>query len=170
MAAELWIWFSLATMNDNYTRPRRPVRPPKPDQIRKPQGRFGWLDDRLLREGWLGRLGPDGTAVLVLLALAADRHGASFYGRERMATVLGMDRRDVDFALTRLVELGLVAHRPWREGHLDGVWQLLAVPRAERRRHQAEPVSIGSVLESLGFGRGEENCAREPRVASRTTA
>lgn len=90
--------------------------------------------------------------MLVLLALAADRQGASFYGRERMTSVLGMSRRDVDFALSRLLELGLVAHRPWRARHADGVWQLLPMPRSERGpRSGGEPVSIRSVLESLGL-------------------
>ncbi|MCB9871392.1 MAG: hypothetical protein H6836_07010 [Planctomycetes bacterium] len=139
-------------MNQTRTCARRPVQPPRPDQIRTPEGRFGWLDDRLLQEGWLSRLGPEGTAVLVLLALAADRQGTSFYGRERMTSVLGMSRSDVDFALSRLKELGLVAHRPWRAGHADGVWQLLPLPRSERGpRPSGEPVSIRSVLESLGL-------------------
>lgn len=90
--------------------------------------------------------------MLVLLALAADRQGTSFYGRERMTSVLGMSRRDIDFALSRLQELGLVAHRPWRPGHADGVWQLLPLPRSDRgHRPSGEPVSIRSVLESLGL-------------------
>ena len=90
----------------------RPPNPPRPDLVRKPSGSFGWLEDRLLREGWLARLGAEGTAVLVLLALAADRHGASFYGRERMAAALSMDRQDVHRALSRLVELSLVRASP----------------------------------------------------------
>ena len=130
----------------------RPPKPPRPELVRKPRGSFGWLEDYLLREGWLSQLGAEGTAVLVLLALAADRHGASFYGRERMATALSMDRRDVDQALSRLVELNLVAHRPWREGHPEGVWQLLPAPRTKWRRDQPEPLSIRSVLASLGLG------------------
>ena len=123
--------------------------PPKPDLIRRPAGRFGWLDDRLLREDWLSRLGPEGTSVLVLLALAADRHGASFYGRERMAQRLGMRRNDVDQALRRLLELRLVAHRPWRHGHTDGIWQLLPLPAPQPRGGQA--VSLGDILKSLNL-------------------
>ena len=139
-------------MNQSQARARRPVQPPRPDQIRKPEGRFGWLDDRLLQEGWLSRVGPEGAAVLVLLALAADRQGASFYGRERMTSVLGMSRCDLDSALARLQELGLVALRPWRAGLADGVWQLLPLPRSERdRRSGGEPMSIRAVLESLGL-------------------
>lgn len=106
----------------------RPV-PPRPGQRRAPPRSFGWLDARLLREEWLGRLGPQAVAVLTLLALAADEQGASFYLRETMAWTLGMERRDVDWCLDRLLELGLVAHRPWTQGHADGVWQLLPLPR-----------------------------------------
>ena len=95
------------------------VPPPRPDLIRQPAGRFGWLEDRLLHDDWLARLGPQGTSVMVLLALAADRHGASFYSRERMAGKLGISRQDVDQALNRMLELRLVAHRPWRQGNPD---------------------------------------------------
>jgi len=125
------------------------VLPPRPDLIRRPAGRFGWLEDRLLSEDWLSRLGPEGTSVLVLLALAADRHGASFYGRERMADRLGMSRQDIDQALRRLLELRLVAHRPWRQGHPDGIWQLLPLPTPKRRG--GEVVSIADAFRSLGF-------------------
>ena len=123
--------------------------PPRPDLIRRPAGRFGWLEDRLLREDWLSRLGPEGTSVLVLLALAADRHGASFYGRERIAQRLGMSRQQVDQALKRLLELGLVAHRPWRQGHPDGIWQLLPLPPLQLRGGEA--VCIGDMLKSLNL-------------------
>ena len=125
------------------------VPPPRPDLIRRPAGRFGWLEDRLLSEDWLSRLGPEGTSVLVLLALAADRHGASFYGRERMADRLCMSRQEVDEALSRLLELGLIAHRPWRQGHPDGIWQLLPLPTPKRRGGEA--VSIADAFCSLGF-------------------
>lgn len=106
--------------------------PPRPDLARRPSGAFGWLDARLLHEEWCARLGPAGTCVLVLLALAADDHGASFYGRERMSRALGLPRDEVDRGLARLLELGLVAHRPWRPGFADGVWQLLPLPPCER--------------------------------------
>ena len=111
---------------------QRPV-PPRPTLVRRPGGAFGWLDARLLHDGWLVRLGPDATAVLLFLALVADHQGASFYGREKMAVQLGLDRAEIDRALDRLLDLDLVDHRPWRDGLLDGVWQLLPVPPAPRR-------------------------------------
>lgn len=122
---------------------KRPIVPPRPDLIRQPTGRFGWLEDRLLHDNWLARLGPEGTSVMVLLALASDRHGASFFSRERMAAKLGISRQDVDQALARMLEWNLIAYRPWRPGHPDGVWQLLPLPRAEQRKRGGDAIRIG---------------------------
>jgi hypothetical protein len=130
---------------------KRPIKPPRPDLIRQPTGRFGWLEDRLLHDDWLARLGPEGTSVMVLLALASDRHGASFFSRERMAAKLGISRHDIDQALARLLEWHLVAHRPWRPGHPDGIWQLLPLPRSEKRPRGGEAISIGDLCRSLGL-------------------
>ncbi len=130
---------------------RPPPRPPRPELVRRPAGTFGWLDARLLHEGWLSRLGSDATAVLVLLALAADRHGASFYGRERMATALGLTRQAVDRALGRLQDLSLVAHRPWRDGLPDGVWQLLPLPASRAPQRGGGARSVGELLRQLGI-------------------
>jgi hypothetical protein len=125
------------------------VIPPCPELLRQPTGRFGWIEDRLLHDGWFARLGAEGIAVLALLALAADRRGASYWGRERMATQLSMTRDEVDRALARLLELRLVAHRPWRAGNPDGVWQLLPVPTAQARAGDA--FALGDMLKSLGL-------------------
>jgi hypothetical protein len=133
------------------TRPR--PQPPRPDLLRRPTGRFGWLEDRLLHEGWLERLGPGGTAVLALLALAADRHGASFYSRTRMATSLAMSGRKVDDSLARLLRLGLVDHRPWKPAHPDGVWQLLPFEPPSEARRGGAPLSVGDLLHQLGLTR-----------------
>ena len=139
------------------TRARHPA-PPRPELVRDPVGSFGWLEDRLLHDGHLARLGAGGVAVLTLLALAADRQGASFYGRARMAERLGLSATQIDEGLTRLLALNLVAFRPWRQGATDGVWQLLPVPTSlipppprSSDRGQRGPTSVGDVLACLGF-------------------
>lgn len=129
---------------------RRPPTPPHPDLARRPRGPFGWLEAHLLHDRWLAQLGPEASAVLLLLALAADRRGASFYGRGRMGDALGMDVSRVDRALDRLVELRLVAYRPWRPGGRDGVWQLLPI-KQERVSRRGEGVHVAELLRSLGF-------------------
>lgn len=129
---------------------KRPPTPPHPDVVRKPQAPFGWLEAHLLHDHWLAKLQPDATAVLLLLALAADRRGASYYSRVRMADRLGVDTGRVDRAVDRLLQLGLVALRPWRPGQRDGVWQILPVERRINTR-AAECMSVADLLRSLGF-------------------
>lgn len=129
---------------------RPPPTPPRPEHLRRPRGGFGWLDDRLLHDRWLADLGPEAVAVLVLLAVAADRRGASFYGRLRMAAALGLDVASVDRALQKLVDSGLLAFRPWRPGQRDGVWQLLDIPVRDDSRIQ-RCVTAADVLRRLGL-------------------
>lgn len=129
---------------------RPPPEPPRPELLRRPSGPFGWLDARLLHDDWLSRTGPDGAAVLVLLALAADRRGSSWYGRERMSRALGLTREALDRALGRLLTLGLVAHRPWRAGCPEGVWQLLPMSTPSVARG-GEPESVTAILARLGI-------------------
>ena len=125
--------------------------PPFPDLTRTPEGRFGWLDDRLYHEGWLRKIGSDGSAVLVVLALLADKRGASFCGRETMARTLGIARHDLDQALGRLIQLKLVAHKPWRPKHPDGVWQLLPIPKPNETRRTG-PVTLKDAIGNIEIG------------------
>ncbi|MBK8096220.1 MAG: hypothetical protein IPK26_03890 [Planctomycetes bacterium] len=131
-------------------RPRTIPRP-RPGLLRRPTAAFGWLDQALLHEGWLARAGPHATAVLVLLALAADRHGASFFSRLRMATALGLPVPDVDRALARLRDLQLVDFAPWRPGAADGVWQILPMAKTPQLPRSGKLLGVADILASLGF-------------------
>lgn len=130
---------------------RAPPVPPRPELERRPRDAFGWLEADLLHDGWLAEVGPHATAMLVLLALAADRRGASFFGRDRMALVLGMSRHEVDVALQQLIDSGLVDHRPWRVGANDGVWQLLPPPARRQPDRARQTLSAADILRRLGF-------------------
>ena len=130
---------------------RRPPVPPRPELERRPRGAFGWLSAELLHDGWLREIGSHAAAIMVLLALAADRRGASFFNRERIAVVLGMQRHDVDVALQRLLDAGLVDLRPWRVGGVDGVWQLLPIPARQAPQRSRRVLTAADVLRSLGF-------------------
>lgn len=103
---------------------------------------------RMLHEGWLKEIGSDACAVLILLAIAADKHGASFYGRTRMASALGMDLCRIKEALSCLRDFGLIAMRPWQHGQEEGVWQLLPVPQ-RTQTHSDGPHAISEILEDV---------------------
>lgn len=139
--------------------------PPRPDLTRQPTRAFGWVDAELLHAGWLARLGAEGVAVLMLLAVAADRRGASFYSRARMAERLDLAPAAIDAGLARLLKLDLVAFRPWRAGARDGVWQILPLPTASGSHLPAPtttpgPRSLAAILGELGIKRPE--AARRP--------
>jgi len=89
---------------------------------------FGWLDTRLLRDGWLEVLTAEDLAVYAFLCLVADRQGVSWYRRDRIRVALGLDEQAVWQALARLEALGLVAYRPFHVHASEGFRQVLAVP------------------------------------------
>ena len=68
-----------------------------------------------------------------------------------MGDALGMSLVAVDQALDRLLELGLVAIRPWRTGVRDGVWQLLSVERRGAAARSGKVAHVADLLRSLGF-------------------
>jgi len=131
---------------------RQPPVPPHPDFVRRPTEPFGWLHCSLLAGGLTAELGPHALAVLTFLSLAADRRGASFYGRDRMAKSLGMTRYEVDSALESLVDERLVAFRPWRPGRREGVWQLLPLPQRPKEQRAGRVLSIAAIMHNLGVG------------------
>jgi hypothetical protein len=144
-------------------KPRRPIPRPRPDLVRRPSAGFGWLDQALLVDGWLAQLGPDATAVLVLLALAADHHGASFYSRHRMANALNLSLQQVDVALDKLRHADLLAFMPWRKDAREGVWQLLPTPQLGSPRPRAgRTLDVRQILASLGLA-PPEHVADEQR-------
>jgi hypothetical protein len=108
--------------------PRGRPDPPLPGVVRRPREAFGWLEARFLHDRILADLGPEASAVLLLLALAADSKGASYYSRARMATYLNLAPEAVQKALEQLLEWRLVAFRPWQPERKEGVWQLLPLP------------------------------------------
>ena len=103
---------------------------PIPERVRviRDAAGFGWLDARLLRDGWLEVLTAEDLAVYAFLCLVADRHGVSWYRRDRIRAALGMDERTVWQALSRLERLGLVAYRAFHAHASEGFRQVLAVP------------------------------------------
>jgi hypothetical protein len=89
---------------------------------------FGWLDARLVRDGWLELLSAEDVAVYAFLCLVADRQGVSWYRRDRIRAALGLAEQAVWQSLGRLEALGLVAYRPFHAHASEGFRQVLSVP------------------------------------------
>jgi hypothetical protein len=99
-----------------------------PERIRTIPRSFAWIDHRLRSEGILPRLRPEDLGLYLFLALAADQRGLSCWRLDRVEKSLPFfDRHALWDARSKLVELDLVAYRPWRSDDPDGCYQLLSV-------------------------------------------
>lgn len=130
---------------------------PRPDRVRALRGvRFGWLDARLMREGWLRATSLESIAAYVFLCLAADREGVSFYRRARIGAELGLDEQQVVRALDELRALDLVAYAPFHAGAPDGFHQVLGLPAGAAPPTQADRL-LRALADRLGpEGRGDD--------------
>src|SRR5262249_35446653 len=83
-----------------------------PRRMRKalPRG-FGWIDHRLLREGYIGRCSPQALALYVLLVCASDAQGLSYYSDSRIAQLLTLEPATLSLARRELIGLGLIAYQ-----------------------------------------------------------
>jgi hypothetical protein len=75
-----------------------------------PRG-FGWIDHRLLRDGYLGRCSTESLALYVLLVCASDAQGLSYYSESRMAEILGLEPAILRSCRQELIGLGLLAYQ-----------------------------------------------------------
>jgi hypothetical protein len=75
-----------------------------------PRG-FGWIDHRLLRDGYIGRCSPQALALYVLLVCASDAQGLSYYSDPRIAQLLTLEPATLSLARRELIGLGLIAYQ-----------------------------------------------------------
>ncbi len=82
---------------------------------------FSFIPFRFLRDGFLSALGPGELALYVLLVLAANRHGVSFYGYDAICSLLHMHLDEYIAARGGLIQKDLIA--------FDGSrYQVLSLP------------------------------------------
>ena len=99
-----------------------PPKAPRPDRIRHIERPFGWLPCRLITDGWLEAMSQPAKLLYLLLAMAADRQGLSFYGKRRIEQLLALGPTELARARQDLIDADLLA--------FDGrLYQLLSLPR-----------------------------------------
>ena len=103
---------------------------PQPQRVRRIEGSFAWIDHRLLRNGYLPVMSHPDQGLYLFLTLAADRHGVSFYRKEKICDVLGLGFCDFDVARDRLIDLKLIAFQPYSALTPNGYYQVLPVEAA----------------------------------------
>jgi len=92
-----------------------------PDRIRQISEGFSFIPHRFLTAGFLASLQQQELMLYVLLVLAADRHGLSYYSYERICSLLHMTVEQYIAARDALIEKDLIA--------FDGtLFQVLSLP------------------------------------------
>ncbi len=101
-----------------------------PQRMRTIPQSFAWIDHRLRSEGFLPQLLPEDFGLYLFLVLAADQRGLSCWRLDRIEKALSsFDRHSLWNARSRLVDLDLIAYRPWCSNEPDGCYQVLSVQR-----------------------------------------
>ena len=102
-------------------------RIPQPQRLRRIQHSFAWIDHRLLRSGFVQTMTHQDQSLYLFLALAADRNGVSFYRKEKICSILGLDFGEFEVARDRLLDMGLIAFQTYSALSVNGFYQLLPV-------------------------------------------
>ena len=134
-------------------------KPIVPGRVRSIGGQsFAFIPHRFLRDGFFATLSQDELLLYLFLALAADRHGISFYHYDRICSLLMLSIDDYIRARNGLIDKDLVA--------FDGTrFQLLSLPdKPVTEEHAAlriqdedsDPATIRKLIrDSLEIDRGQ---------------
>ena len=87
-------------------------------------------------------LGPDELLLYLFLVLTADRNGLSFYGYDKICSLLEMDLDRYVEARCGLIGQDLIA--------FDGtLFQVLSLPSAPKEQKRREPVSLKAITDGM---------------------
>ena len=111
-----------------------------------PRG-FGWIDHRLLRDGYLSHCSPQALGLYVLLVCASDAQGLSYYSAPRIAQLLSLEPAALSEARRELIGLGLIAYQKplYQLLGLEGELQEHKGQPPQRSAADSEPQAIGAI-------------------------
>lgn len=81
------------------------------ERTRQVPAQFSWVDHRLVRDGFCRRCRPDELALYLVLVVAGDADGLSYYGDESIAKLIGVPAARVTELREGLVRADLIAYR-----------------------------------------------------------
>ena len=82
----------------------------RPERLRQVSSQFSWIDQRLVREGYLEHCPASALALYLLLVTVADAQGLSYYGDATVCRLLSMTSELLERARATLIEAGLIAY------------------------------------------------------------
>jgi hypothetical protein len=97
-----------------------------PERVRKIEGSFAFIEHRFLRDGFWVSLSHDELLLYLLLVIVADRVGLSYYGYDKLCTLLTLPVDEYIVARNGLIEKDFIA--------FDGrLFQVLSLPEKAPR-------------------------------------
>jgi hypothetical protein len=114
-----------------------------PARLRRLPRQFSWIDQRLVREGYLQRCDCEALALYLVLVTVADAQGLSYYGEDRLSRCLSLPLTQLQRARAMLVAAGLIAYQAPLYQVLD-----LTPPAPIDRRERL--TSLRKILEATG--------------------
>ena len=117
---------------------------------------FSWIDQRLVRDGHIGRCSHGALALYLFLVTVCDAEGLSYYAERSLCERLNMSAEALWKARHELVKAGLIAYE-------HPLYQVLALEplrpcqpvlsaRLASPSATGEAVSIGQVLQTIVRG------------------
>jgi hypothetical protein len=100
-------------------------KPLVPHRIRKITASFAFIEHRFLRQGFWSSLGHHELLLYLFLVIVADRNGLSYYGYDKICSLLQISVDEYILARDLLIEKDLIA--------FDGsLFQVLSLPQKPR--------------------------------------
>jgi len=83
----------------------------RPERLRQVPAGFGWVDHRLVREGFISRCEPAALALYLFLVTVADAQGLSYYSEAAICRRLGLEPPQLKAARQQLLQAELIAYQ-----------------------------------------------------------
>ena|SRR5436853_366276 len=81
------------------------------ERLRQIPPQFSWVDQRLVRQGYVQRCDHAALALYLVLVSVADAQGLSYYSDESLARMLRLDHAGLSAARSQLTQSGLVVYQ-----------------------------------------------------------
>ena len=100
---------------------------PQPKKIRKINGSFAWIDQRLIRNGFIEVMKHQDMVLYLFLVLVADKNGVSFYRKEKICEAVSLDFSQFEITKDRLINMKLIAFESYSAISPNGYYQVLPI-------------------------------------------
>lgn len=99
----------------------------RPERLRQVPEQFSWVDQALVRCGFIDRCDARAAALYLFLVTVADAQGLSYYGSTTLATRLHLSMEELGAARAQLIAIDLIAYQ-------TPLYQVLSLARGAARR------------------------------------